>query len=230
MLDDYILEVIKKFPEVKAYLSQDTLDAFTAKTVDSYFRQLWKKIKQLYNKDITRGEFVDALADIVEQQITRAYREALKDEGLDPDLVKSQYADNVEEIITSEYSHIDTLSVDIKTASYLESGFEQFRVRAGMWANRYDDAYNRAKVDIALESGGRLMWVLGATEEHCESCAALNGIVAYAKDWDDAGVKPQQPPNAALECGGWQCDCKLEPTKKRRTPKAVERITAARYG
>lgn len=220
--------VINAYPNVLKYLSDDALR--NVKTFDSYFRQLWKKIKQLYNEEITRPAFVDALADIVKQQITRAYREALRDEGLDPGLVNTQYADNVQNIILSEYEHIDVIAIDIEIASVQDKGYEQFRNRAEMWANRYDDAYNRAIADIALEQGDKLEWVLGQTEEHCETCAALNGIVALASEWDETGVKPQQPPNSAIECGGWKCDCSLVITTKRRTPKAIDKINRVRYG
>ncbi len=220
--------VILAYPQVIKYLSDDALRG--VKTFDSYFRQLWKMVKQLYSTFITRFDFASALADIVKQQITRAYREALRDEGLDPNLVKTQYADNVQNIVLAEYEHIDILAIDIEIASVQQKGYEQFRNRVTMWANRYDDAYNRAIADIALESGQKMMWVLGATEAHCETCAALNGIVAPASVWDELGVKPQQPPNAAIECGGWQCDCSLEITDKRATPNAKDKIQRVRYG
>ena len=75
---------------------------------------------------------------------------------------------------------------------------------------------------------------MGATEEHCATCAALDGLVAYAVDWERSGVKPQNPPNGALECGGWRCDCSLVPTKERATNNAfdeiVDRVTAAKDG
>jgi hypothetical protein len=99
-----------------------------------------------------------------------------------------------------------------------ELGWDGMLARAELWANRYTDTVNIA---ILTTKEQKLVWNLGATEEHCETCAALNGIVAWASEWELANVHPQSPPNDLLECGGWKCDCSLEPTEKRRSPKAL---------
>jgi hypothetical protein len=220
--------IVNKRWQVIKYLPDSILREL--KTYDSYYRQLWKRVKELYSMKIDRFQFESQLADIVQQQITRAYREALRDEGLDPNLVKTQYADNIQDIIVSEYERISNFAADIEIASHWEKGYEQFNVRTQLWANRYDDAYNRAIADIATEQGAKMEWQLGATEQHCETCAALNGIVARASVWNELGMKPQQPPNTALECGGWQCDCSLVITNKRATPNAKEKIQRVKYG
>ena len=93
-----------------------------------------------------------------------------------------------------------------------------------MWAHRYTDVVNQAKVWFGKRKKVKLKWEMGATEEHCATCAALNGIVAYAEDWERSGIHPQNPPNQALECGGWRCDCALVPTTERATNNALERI------
>lgn len=49
-------------------------------------------------------------------------------------------------------------------------------------------------------------WELGATEKHCKDCLHLNGQIHRASEWRAAGIRPQSPD---LECGGWNCDCKL---------------------
>lgn len=203
------------FPAVLRYLDDDAYAA--AKTEQTYLRQLWERVKRLYENRMSGSQFITDLADIVQQQITRAYRAALRDEGLDPDLVNGEYKDNVERIILSEYDHVDGFTADIIKASTDGTGYEQFRVRAEMWANRYNDAYNKAELDIALENGGKLEWQLGETEEHCDTCAALHGKVAFAAEWQAVGLRPQNPPNQSLDCGGWQCDCHLIATNKRRT-------------
>ena len=54
-------------------------------------------------------------------------------------------------------------------------------------------------------------FVLGPTTEHCEDCARLNGQVHSGEDWLDSGMLPQ---SHNLECGGWNCLCRLEPTNE----------------
>jgi hypothetical protein len=82
--------------------------------------------------------------------------------------------------------------------------------RVDLWAQRYKDAQNQARV---MACGDRkLMWVLGATEDHCPTCLKLEFKVKRASQWQAAGIRPQNPPNAKLECGGWYCDCSLVQT------------------
>jgi hypothetical protein len=95
-----------------------------------------------------------------------------------------------------------------------------------VWANRYNDVVNQATM-LTAKAGGKLMWVMGATEEHCSTCARLHGIVAYRAEWELARVYPQRPPNPVLECGGWRCQCRLEPTSERHTRDAFDKIMRA---
>ena len=88
-----------------------------------------------------------------------------------------------------------------------------------MWSNRYNEVVNEAKIWFGGKQ--RLKWKLGATEKHCTTCQALDGIVAYASEWEQSGLKPQNPPNPNLECGGWHCDCSLETTDEKRSPDAL---------
>jgi hypothetical protein len=128
--------------------------------------------------------------------------------------------------ITAEYEFIPQLGDDIMAATadgLTDKDFSaSFRMRAEMWANRYSDMVTQAQ----LWFGGKdkFEWQLGATEQHCSTCSQLDGIVAYASEWDESGLHPQGAPNDNLECGGWQCDCSLNATDKRRTNDALGRL------
>jgi len=82
--------------------------------------------------------------------------------------------------------------------------------RADIWGRRGLEVQSEARVTACGDQ--KLVWRLGATEEHCEQCAALDGKVKRASYWERSGLRPQNPPNAELQCGGWNCDCRLEPT------------------
>ncbi len=51
------------------------------------------------------------------------------------------------------------------------------------------------------------IWHLGATEQHCTTCAMLNGKRRRLKWFLQNGYIPRQPGSDTLECGGWNCDC-----------------------
>jgi hypothetical protein len=127
-------------------------------------------------------------------------------------------------MVREQWTHIDDFYRAIIDARVDQTGVDALLSRVQLWANRYNEAYNEGVRLIALETGGKLIWRLGKTEEHCDTCSRLNGIVAYASEWETAGVKPQAAPNGYLTCGGWRCDCSLDPTKKRKTPGALDKI------
>lgn len=104
-------------------------------------------------------------------------------------------------------------------------GKKQFQSRVDLWVSRYEDTKNEA-ILFYSEKNQRLRWVYGDTQ-YCETCSQLNGIVAFASEWETAGVQPQSPPNDLLECQGWHCQCTLEPTDDRRSADALTRILDA---
>jgi hypothetical protein len=81
-----------------------------------------------------------------------------------------------------------------------------------LWVNRYNDFSNQAKVLSCKDE--KLLWVLGPTEKHCRTCPRLNGKVKRGSTWEASGIRPQNPPNNSLECGGWNCLCELKPTDR----------------
>jgi hypothetical protein len=221
MTDNPILECIKRvvmeYPAVVPYLQADTLAALEMdgiKTEGYFDRVLWQTVRDFYNSGDATA-FLDKMIATIRQQLTRAWREGARDMGVEPSEMTAEDLLELERIISSEYEHVIGLAEDIIQARVNGEGYDKFRDRVGLWANRYTDVVNQARVWFGKRQ--KLKWVLGKTEEHCQTCAALNGMVAYAYEWERAGIHPQQPPNAVLECQGWNCDCQLVPTTERRS-------------
>lgn len=191
------------------------------KTPEYYQSTLERLIRSVYNGDLG-GEFLDILANLVQGQLTQAFESVWEEEneGPLPDYLSSA----LDNMILSEYDHADGLYRDTVDARVDETPIDPLLGRAALWAGRYTDAENEARRLIALENGDKLEWVEGDTEEKCETCLALDGIVAYASTWDELGIKPQSPPNESLECGGWKCQCTLQATDKRVTRGARDKI------
>lgn len=169
------------------------------------------------------GEFIDIMANLIQGQLTDAYNQAWEEDGNVlplPDYLEQ----SVQSAILQQYDYVDQYYRDIVDARVDGTPLDPLLARASLWANRWTEAYNEAMRLIAVEMGGKLMWQMGATEKHCESCSQLDGIVAYASEWEEAAVKPQSAPNSSLVCGGWNCDCSLQPTDQRRSPNALDSI------
>ena len=205
------------------YAEDDAWLTMAVKTEAFYQRVMWQAVKDLYNGNITKFGFEDVMIGLIENQMRRAWNEGTRDAGLDPATdMTAAFEEQLQTIILSELSYVSPLAVNILEAKAAGSGYDQFRGRVNVWANRYNDVVSQAR---AAATKNNLEWVLGATE-HCDTCKALEGIVATADEWRISGFKPQTDwtgglPNNHLDCKGYNCGCELKPTTKRRTPKAL---------
>jgi len=199
------------------------------KTYDYMLGVIVHAVQSVYNGWMG-GEFVDIMQSLIIGQMTQAYQQAWEDDGNTDYFLPSYLQASLDANIArnTNFDFIYQYYTDIVDARVDGTPLAPLLSRASLWANRYTEAYNEAVAAISANRGGKLIWVLGATERHCDTCARLNGIVAYADEWELAGCYPQNAPNGAIECGGWRCDCNLEQTTARRTRNAFERIMSIR--
>jgi hypothetical protein len=177
------------------------------KTEGTYFRQVWRIIRDLYNGEIDEFEFVDDFSSYIDNQFERAWRQGAREMGVDPSRFTADDLDKLAQRISAERDYMLQLADDILQArANGKPPLTSFRSRAEMYAHRYEDMVNEAR----LHFGGkqRLVWRLGQTE-HCDTCLRLSGIVATAEEWQASGLRPQ---SRDLDCGGYNCQCHLEPT------------------
>jgi hypothetical protein len=206
---------------MKAYMAQGEF-----KTIGAFDRQLWSAVLGYFRGDEDSFQFIDDFTNSITNQLTRAWNEGARSVGVDPRDMTDEDLLQLQGIINSEYEHILDLADAIDSARInnktLDEFRSQFRSRVDLWVNRYNEVVNSA----ATYFGGktRLEWQYGDTNVHCETCLKLNGVVAYAEEWEQAGLHPQQPPNPNLECEGWRCQCKLSVTDKRRSPRALNSL------
>jgi hypothetical protein len=218
---DHLIQAIVLVPGVKAYLVDNALGML--KSYDYYYRSLTHNVTMLYNGQIG-GDFIDIMQNLIHGQLSDAYESALSDNGIMPGEATEQMRAQVQAFIESDQGYVESYYRDIIDAAVDEKPIDGLLSRVDLWANRWNEVYNAAQVTITSTYGGRLMWVEGDTLDKCDSCIRLDGIVAFASDWEAAGVFPQNAPNQALICGGWNCGCSLVPTDKRRSPNALDRI------
>lgn len=216
-------KAITNYPAIIPLLKGRAL-ALAVKTFGYFLQALNQRVVDLYRGDITEGAFVDELAALLDQQLQRAWNEGMRANDLDP-LTETlpEWEQALQEIIAEQYMYVDTYASDIAAGREAGTSLASLQSRAAMWANRYNDVVAQATL-ITADGKTKLTWRLGATEKHCTTCGALNGITAFAVEWEALGIRPQNAPNSMLECGGWQCDCSLEPTDKRRSPDAYGSI------
>ena len=201
------------------------------KTLAYFAKTLKHLVKTLYDGWIG-GEFVQVMSDLIRGQIIDAYVKAWY-EQTDGESDPPPYLQlRAQTMIDTQISMIQPYYIAILDARVDDTPVEPLLARADLWAGRYQDAYNDATIYITEQTGGRMVWRLGATEQHCPLCSAYDGIVAFASEWSAAGIQPQNAPNAALTgqyngdrgCEGWRCDCEIKPTTDKRTRRAYDKL------
>lgn len=199
--------------------------AHPIKTVGSYTRHIWQDMRDYFNGDQDAFAFIDSLVAEIDNQYTRAWNEGAKEAGVDPRDMSDPDLVPLQDRIEREREFILGLAEDIDAARAQGMTTQEFsaafKYRADLWANRYAEVKNEAVIWFSRD---KLEWQLGATEQHCATCAKLNGVVAYADEWNESGLRPQSAPNDRLECGGWRCDCSLVPTDKRKTRGGIPQV------
>jgi len=198
------------------------------KDAATYTRQLGYNVHALYSRAMNRRNFIRDTGGIIETQLNEAWKSGADEMMvLTEDMTPADHA-YIKKLIDTEKRYLDGFADDIQNSSMEGAGWQQFQPRMGIWVNRIIDVENQARMYFGGKQ--KLEWQLGPTKEHCSSCTRLNGIVAWAEEWQTSDVRPQAPPNDHLECGGWECRCILSPTSKRRTYRALARITAVTAG
>ena len=225
-LHEAIRQAVKLRPDVKAYLSNYArymlYEPAEYKTAEYMLRQIEGLVRSLYGGYIG-GEFIDTMANVISGQLTQAFRQAYEDNGYTDYFAPDYLQAGLDAMILDQYNYVDGFFKDIVNARIDGTSIEPLLARARLWANQWTAAYNEAVRLMGIENGSRMIWTLGEAE-HCTTCLNLNGIVAFASEWDAIGIKPQSD---RLECHGFNCACSLEVTDKRRSPDAYGRIEEA---
>lgn len=228
---EILRNAVKLAPTVKPLLSNKARFMLYApeayKTYDYMQKVIEGLVSGVYN-NLVGGQFVDSMANLISGQLTQAYQQAYIDEGFTGFTLPDYLASSLETMILNQYDFVDQYFRDIVDARIDGTPIDPLLARASMWANQYNAAYKEAQRLIQMEGGGNFEWIKGATEKGCRTCAALDGIVMSAREWNQLDLHPRGYPNPKLECQGGgpanNCDCTLSPTTKRRSPNAYGRI------
>ena len=176
-----------------------------------YLRSLRAVARGLWKGILSWDQAYDAMYIAVRNGITRGWYEGLKEAGIQPSEMSPAEDLALKQMVFSEINRIGNF-LDWCTTHSEANGWKwaSCDARAKMWALRARDARNSALTMARTDP--KLIWRLGHTEKHCGTCSKLNGKVKRASYWTKLDLRPQNPPNPLLECGGYNCGCRLDPT------------------
>lgn len=114
--------------------------------------------------------------------------------------------------IDQEFGNINMLFEQAKGLRKEERDyFSWITARADGYTGTLASVYNSGM--LFARKNQMLTWRLGQTEKHCATCSDLNGKAHRAK-WYVAHDYIPRKPGAAMDCGGYNCDCRLEDPKR----------------
>ena len=202
------------------------LDAWGVKSYAYYRKTIMSAVRTFYADQITGKDFLDIMSGLINGQMMRAWGDGMKDNGLLPSDMTDTWQRIVDGIAESETSHLQEYANDVLDARLDGASIDPLLLRAEMWADRYNDVRNRARLETAPKVGpdGKptmFEWKYNPLKEHCPTCKALDGLIASVDEWRQSQYHPYADwdgnlPNKMLGCNGWRCGCNLMPTDKAR--------------
>lgn len=158
--------------------------------------------------NLTKRKFKTAIRSIIKRYGRKAYDDGLTDGGVDPAEITSEDLETVNDLIQRQSVYVTAFADVLYGDGISDAVATQKPI---MWFNRsimpfYQNGVVSARANMMVE------WVLGTTEEHCDSCLALDGQRHRMKTFQRAGFLPQSNGHKELICKGYHCDCKLLPT------------------
>jgi len=176
--------------------------------MDSYRLNLQADAYALWAGEWTVGEFIGNATDTVERAIIDAWQEGAARAGVAEDELTQEEQDARMQFMWQQWSALPGLADFIQANSRANEGkLTTVQNRLELWYNQYNAAATQAQ--MMAKGDQKLLWRLGATEEHCPDCAKYAGRVYRASTWAKYDIRPQ---HQSLACHGFRCLCMLEPT------------------
>jgi hypothetical protein len=205
-----ILATIRAVPAVIPHLTPETFDAlkaapgyegirntYWAKVYDSVFEYLTSDQRVTSFKSRMSRAAVEAFGGTVDL----AYEAGGGELPLDEETLAW-----LNEQVNAELGYISDLFDRLREEWDGIDPIHEAFMRADGYASRLDGIYGEAK--MRGSKNVMLTWNLGATEKHCKTCAQLDGKSHKITWYIERDYIPRKS-GAAMECGGWNCDCTL---------------------
>lgn len=192
-----------------------------SKGLSNYQIGLRAGVYGLWSGKIDFDQAFDMVFVAIDRGLPQGWAEGAAECGIKPEEYTPDERTKLAQAIANEKNHVFGLLDWVEQNSKANGGKRGTAYsRLDIWINRYRDVVNKAKVSACADM--KMRWTLGPTE-HCTTCMKLSGKVKRGSYWN-SHVLPQNPPNGLLECGGWNCQCTLQPTDAKASPGPLPRL------
>lgn len=163
------------------------------------------------SEDYTRQQFQTQLYRAIRKFGQLAYIDGLTDSGVTIENAGELDSED-QQSITALLSNQSAYISDFGATLFAKDGISDTLAaqKADVWWNKSIMPFYQAGLANGNENA-MFEWTLG-NAEHCDTCKAMSGQVHRIKDYTRRGILPQA---STLDCGGWECKCKLVRTNGR---------------
>lgn len=179
-----------------------------ADTRDDFIVGVSELIQSAEEGEMSRRSFSASLRGIIASYGKQAYKDGLKEGGVNDDLVPEDQI-IITSIIAAQSQYISDLASTIYADGYLPNPDNH----ATMWANKTLEQFRSAGL-MSADANGMYEFVGSDGTEGCRTCKRLKGQIHRLKEWKKKGLRPGVD-TEAFECGGWQCQHFLQKTTER---------------
>lgn len=183
-----------------------------AKTTASFRTQMDAAVRGLWSGNLSMVNAMSAAESAIRRHLTQAAVEGSLECGINQEEWTPEEWAVVNLFIVDQFHYLPGFLSDVITGSKANGGeLQPFLIRNELWVNQYGAIKTQMK---SLACGNqKMIWTYGATEDHCDACSYYVGKVYRNSIWNKY-LEPLAllPHGSGLACGGYRCDCELQPT------------------
>ena len=179
----------------------------------NYTSEIKSLVRGLWSGAIDERQFNMRFLITIDTGLRAAWLEGAATCGILEDELTQQEKVEIENFIIQQVFYISGFkNAIIKGSKENDGKLRPLQLRAKMWSN----AYNKAKAKAQQFACGdrKMKWIWNPLKDHCRTCVGFNGRVYRMSTWAQYNALPQ---SNALECRGFLCGCRLEPTDEPMT-------------
>lgn len=178
---------------------------------DSLTNLVYNAWNRIGNKQTSAGVMQTAFRTEHKRLIARiapdAYGEGLREGGVPLEDMDDADKRAVAAWVTEQSSFVNEFAKAVVEAGADNTQRDSILARVDTWASSVESLGSQGVMSAKANKVGT--WRLGKTERHCRTCAGLHGKRHRLVWFKERGLIPRQPGNEALECKGYQCDCRI---------------------
>lgn len=180
------------------------------KSEASYKRHLRSAAYAYFKGVTTRVVFLETMRSNIMRAYEQAWREGEALCGFDRAERTKAQQERLQQEIDVDLPYLIDLADWIESKRHDASKWRDLSYRINVWVMRYAAVRTIAQSMTCADK--KMVWYLGRAKKHCSDCKSYEGKVYRMSQWVAAGALPQA---RGLECGGFNCDCRLVPTDAR---------------